>query len=107
MGSQRHAPDLVAYYEGLLAEQEDSGLSVTEFAEEVGVSAATLYSWRRRLRDGGRAAQVVEVSLVDETRSASPGGSLALRVGGRFEVAVPADFDEGALLRLLGALERC
>lgn len=39
----RRGPELAAYYEGLLLEQEKSGLSVTEFAEDVGVSACTLY----------------------------------------------------------------
>ena len=49
---------LVEHYRALLEEQAQSELSVTEFAAEVGVSAGTLYAWRRRLADSAGASEV-------------------------------------------------
>ena len=97
--------DLAAHYTALLKEQVESGLSGTDFAEQAEVSAATLYSWRRRLRGQGEVTRLLEVDVVgsgeDEVREV-----LAVLVG-RFRIEVPSGFDEGALSRLVGALERC
>ena len=103
---RRAGEELAEYYRGLLEEQIERGLSVTEFAEEVGVSAATLYSWRRRLRDepaprGGRLVQVA----VSET--SHEGGRVILRVGEEYEVELGADFDADTLRRLLEVLDGC
>ena len=43
---------LIGWYRQALREQEASGLSVTAYAESIGVTAATLYAWRRRLSTG-------------------------------------------------------
>ena len=99
-----------AYYGALLDEQEESGLSVAAFAEEADLSAATLYSWRRRL---GRAATrsegsgLLEVCVSDDGRSASPSGPMVLIVAAGARIELDADFDEQALERLLGVLDRC
>lgn len=102
MDGQRGSEDLAAYYVELLEEQTESGLSVTAFAEQVGVSAATLYSWRRRLQGGGRRARLLEVEVVSEERREP----MTLEVG-RFRIAVRPDFDDRALQRLVVALQRC
>ena len=111
MTARRDSADLAIHYEGLLKEQEDSGLSVSEFAEEVGLSAATLYSWRRRLRGREDDARLLEVSVIGDDGSSlgSPGlgGPLVLQVGERMRIEVRSDFDEDALARLLGVLDRC
>ena len=102
--------ELAAHYEGLLEEQESSGLSVAAFAEEVGVSPATLYSWRRRLRGEESASRLVQVDVVDDEReepTETVRGGLALRVNDRFRIELPADFDGGALARLLEVLDEC
>ena len=46
------------WYSAILEDQESSGLSVAEYADKVGLSAATLYQWRRRLHsvDSGPSA---------------------------------------------------
>lgn len=106
MGEQRVRGDLASYYTALLAEQEKSGLSVVEFAEEVGVSSATLYSWRRRLGNGGRGPRLLEVQ-VDARPQPGVSGAVGLVIGSRFRIEVEADFDENALERLLGVLARC
>lgn len=103
---RRAGGELAEYYRGLLEEQADSGLSVTEFAEEVGVSAATLYSWRRRLRDdpGLPGARLVQVAVSETSHG---GGTLILRVGEEYEVELGAGFDADTLRRLLAVLDRC
>lgn len=56
-----------------LAAQASSGLSVSAYAAQLGVTAATLYQWRRRLAcdgDGdheGLPANLVEVTLARST----------------------------------------
>lgn len=102
--------DLAEYYRGLLEEQAESELSVSEFAEEVGVSAGTLYSWRRRLADfaeEGEAGDLIEVQVSDDEAVLRRGASIALRVDGRLRIELEADFDDGALERLLHVLSRC
>jgi transposase-like protein len=107
MASGRDSQDLAAYYDDLLEEQEDRGLSMAEFAEEVGVSAATLYSWRLRLRGQGQQAKLLEVDLVEGESRTRKQGAFTLKVSDRISLEVPSDFDEGALARLLGLLDRC
>ena len=49
---------LTAWYAAALAHQARSGLSVAEFARQLGASAATLYEWRRRLGPTGSGMSV-------------------------------------------------
>lgn len=102
--------DLAEYYRGLLEEQAQSELSVSAFAEEVGVSAATLYLWRRRFADSAEASEVgdlVEVQVTGEGAELQRGTSIVLTVDGRLRIELAADFDDGALERLLRVLSRC
>lgn len=103
-GKQRRG-DLAAHYARLLEEQSRSGLSVVEFAEEAGVSSATLYSWRRRLGSAGR-SRLVEVHVEAESRETDAGG-MTLVVGERFRIELERGFDAEALEDLLGVLARC
>jgi len=101
---------LPAYYSELLDRQESSGLSITRFAQEAGIPAATLYMWRRKLgrskaRETGR-ARLVEVSLETERGEMDPRGTIAL-VTARHRIELPADFDAVALRRLLEVLAPC
>ena len=99
-----------AYYEALLDEQEESGLSVAAFAKASGRSVATLYSWRRRL---GRAATragrtaLLEVCVRDDGEVGEASGRMTLALAGGTRIELGADFDESALGRLLGVLDRC
>lgn len=49
--SPEHRPDsgLAAHYTRLLSEHTASGLSLSEFAAQRGISVTSLYRWRRRL----------------------------------------------------------
>ena len=91
----------------LIAEQSGSGLSVREFARLRGLSAATMYWWRCRLRRDH--SQLVPVAVVEprvldgEDRHAA---AFELRVDDAMTLHIPAGFDEGELRRLIRAL-RC
>ena len=101
--------DLAAWYRALLARQAESGLSVTDFAATAGVSAWTLYGWRRRLA-GNAGCQddpprLVEVSVVPTPTPMSTGMRVELRSGHCLDVR--AGFDDHELRRLIGVLESC
>lgn len=106
--------DLADYYRELLEEQAQSELSVVDFAEEVGVSAATLYSWRRRLADSAESREeatevgdLLEVQVTDDEGAGHRGTPMVLTIDGRLRIELEADFDAVALERLLGLLARC
>lgn len=87
-------------------------MSVTEFAEQAGVSAWTLYDWRRRLSCSVAAeAAPAKVDLIEVSiaRSGSaPGGGMVVRLGdGHRSIAVPPGFDGDELRRLVSVLESC
>jgi transposase-like protein len=100
-----------------LEAQAESGLSVHDYCFAYGLEAHTFYNWRRRLNrerptptgkdDASRLpAQLVfaEVVLVSPAPVSSESVvEVVLRCGRRLQVG--ADFDEGALRRLVGLLE--
>ena len=92
----------------------ESGLTLKEYASEVGVNPHTLAGWRWRLSLAQRTTAVptfVEVVSTPEARTPSAGrqeaaGSepleLVLRDGHR--IRIPVHFDAGALRRVVEAL---
>lgn len=107
-GEDRHA-----HYRALLGEQERSGQSLRAFAAARGLSAWTLYGWRRRLGqvkrelDASRGEELVPVELVGtEATGNGAGARLEVVIGAR-RILVPPEFDEGELERVIGVLERC
>ncbi len=106
--------ELAGWYEAALDGQERSGLSVAEYADEIGVTAATLYSWRRRLasrsspqpqREG---TGLVRVQVGRDAQRLDGGaGTLVVRVGRRRSIAVPPGFDAEELTRVIAVLEAC
>lgn len=106
--------ELTQWYAEVLADQASSGLSVAEYAVEIGVTASTLYGWRRRLKDreagAGRPASpfgLVEVEVSDGRDEGETAASLAVRLGGNRRVEVPRGFDAADLRRLVTVLESC
>lgn len=105
--------ELTDWYAAALSAQASSGLSVSAYAALIGVTAATLYQWRRRLAcdgDGdheGSPANLVEVTLARSTPSVAE-HRLLVRIGdGRRGIEVPRGFDAADLQRLVAALESC
>ena len=107
-GSRR---DLAGWYASALEAQRASGLSVAEYATRIGVSAPTLYQWRRRLEAAGgdEEAQTRLIEVTGERQVAeSDEGDLVVRLaGGRRSVVVPLGFNGDELRRLIGVLESC
>lgn len=115
-GRPSERSELAGWYRAVLEAQEGSGLSVSEYAEEIGVTPATLYQWRRRLaaerqvkpRADVPGQGLVRVQVRDEEQIASMGRAvLVLRLAGGRSIEVPADFDARALARVVEVLEGC
>lgn len=98
----------------------DSGLTLKEFAAEIGVNANTLAGWRWRLGNEGGDAQASRVPRFleivapaeDGDRSTTPASAMQpaaepfeLILSGGQRVRVPVQFDGPALRRLVDALE--
>lgn len=110
----RNREDLAKWYAAALAEQASSGVSVADFAEELGVTATTLYQWRRRLAAGShhrRQAPSAPIGLVEVTVdrdvTASDVEPFVVRLGPHRGIEVPRAFDESDLRRLVAVLESC
>jgi len=106
--------ELAAWYGSALADQERRGLSVADYAEEIGVTPATLYNWRRRLDSGpspkprGEAAGLVRVQVRRGAELRASGAEcLVVRVGRSRSIEVPAGFDADELARVIEVLEAC
>ena len=98
-------------WRALVREQESSGRSVQEFARGRGLSPATIYWWRSRLRrEGskrGEHMQLAPVTVLRSPTSARSGAeSFEIELANGRRLRVPADFDGEALGRLLTTLER-
>ena len=84
----------------IIEQHQRSGWTVTAFCQRAGVSQASFYGWRRKLRD--------EVSFAEVKRSGeatAEAGGIELRLSGRRCVVVRPGFDRRTLLDLLDALE--
>ncbi len=104
---------LAQWYAAALEDQASSGLSVTDYAFEIGVTAATLYQWRRRLSAPGGGDRTQDgAGLVEVTVKRGPvtenAGSYVVRVRGVDRcIEVPRGFDCDELRRLVTLLESC
>ena len=84
----------------IISEQPASGLSIAAYCRQRGVPEASFFTWRRKLRDTARFA---EVKIASEPASESRG--IEIRLPNGRCVLVRAGFDRHTLLDLLAALE--
>ena len=106
---------LAAWYEAIFNAQESSGMSVAEAADEVGITATTLYQWKRRLSaapgvDLQPASGLVQVHVRRSRRADQPreaGRSVVLRLGEDRSIEVPDGFDADELARLIAVVVAC
>ena len=93
-----------SYHRRLLRAQGRSGQSVRAFAAARGLSAATLYAWRRRL--GLTRGRLIEVAITDGPPRPASGG-LVLQLFGRHPLLLPRDLADDEWARLLRMLSSC
>jgi transposase-like protein len=84
----------------IIHRQQVSGLSALAFCRRAGVSPASLYAWRRKLR-GEVAFTEVELSPLTTVK---PDG-IELRLRGQRSIVVQPGFDRQTLIELLAVLE--
>ena len=115
-GRPQSHEDLPGWYAAALAAQASSGLSVAEYADGIGVTATTLYQWRRRLAAGGgdkghrsRRSRVglVEVTVERGAVTANDAKTFVVRLGRDRGIEVPRGFADADLRRLVTLLESC
>ncbi len=111
--SSRPDQDLAAHYSRLLTKQAASPLTMREFAALHGVSACTLYSWRRRLAaldDGSESTtgKFVAVDVVGSAREpdSTPVGYEVLLTNG-VRLRVPPGFTASRVAELLEVIRSC
>ncbi len=93
------------FWQGVIREQESSGLAISAFCRKRGVSQASFFSWRRRLTQSDRddtAGQFVPLTLDPQTMATRSGCEVVLPDGSR--VIVPRQCDVNWLGEILGAL---
>jgi hypothetical protein len=103
------------HYASLLAAQASSGLSMQRFAALHGVSACTLYVWRRRLSAAASGAaddapRLVTVDVVGSARSADVGtadGRYELQLPGGLRLLLPPTFVVARVAELVTTLRTC
>ena len=85
-----------------LTAQERSGLSVKEFCKEQGLTRASFYAWRKRLRRGSRCASPWWRGGVRQEPAAEASLELVLATGERLRIG--AGVDAATLRTVLEAL---
>ena len=125
---KRSKAETEKFYRQLVAEQEESGLSIRAFAATRGIPPGTLSCWRHELRqrDAARARRgdkatkprFVRVNVVGAGAVAGAAAPLAKPAGARavvYEVVLgrdrvlrlPAEFDEARVAALVRAVASC
>ena len=99
------------YWETVVREHGQSGMTVKAFCAERGLSEASFYWWRRELRQfaagqqGNEAASEGFVQLVTSGQSEAHGASgVALQVDGRIGILVAPGFDQDTLRAVLAVV---
>ena len=82
-------PAVRSWWQSLIQQQPHSGLTVAEFCDSQGVSAASFYQWRRKLAQESPARPVfLPVRVSEDPASASP---IRIRFDCGAVAEIPAD----------------
>ena len=106
--------ELRTWYSAALADQANRGLSMADYADELGVSSATLYQWKRRLSaedaaefETPRSLGLVEVTIEEQPRTGAESSPIVVQLSSGRRVELPKGFDDSDLVRLISLLESC
>lgn len=95
-----------AYWREVIWDQAASGLSISAFCRERGVSPASFFDWRRKLAAGGGEEAVADKFMAIELPPPSTIQScLEVALPNGLRVLVPSRFDADTLRELLDVLE--
>lgn len=101
--------DAATRWRKLIRQQQESGLPVSAYCRERGVSAASMFAWRRRLT--GSAGMFKPVKVVSDGRGAGEPSDSAIELSlpGGCHLIVRRGFDRQLLLDVIDALgpRRC
>lgn len=98
------------FWEVAVRRWQESGQSVAVFCSREGLAVSTFCHWRQRLGPTvGASTALVPVGTVSRDLLMRERSPFEVMLHSGHVVRVPADFDEGALVRLVVALEcrRC
>ena len=104
--------DAAARWQKLIQQQQESGLPVSAYCRERGLSAASMFAWRRRLRPASSrpgAETFKPVKIVPAATLYSSGeksdSAIELCLPGEHRLVVRRGFDRELLLDVIDALE--
>jgi hypothetical protein len=104
------APDREAFWRKLIARHESSHLTIFELCQQAGVSTASFYAWRQRLKSPGgdtRQSSLVPVHVIADQRG---GGEITVELAETptqsraIRVCIPSGCDEVSIRRVLCAV---
>lgn len=105
--------DKEAFWRKLIARQSSSRISISELCDRAGVSTASFYAWRRRLKasPGVATSSLVPLRIVaDGSGNHGVGGEITVELAalpGRWptiRVRIPPGCDETSIRQVLGAV---
>lgn len=108
----RNPEDQSALWAERIESWKASGLKQLAFCRREGIGYDSFKRWRYRLdgeavrRRGSRARLVALKVVATSAEKRTAGGTMEVHLNGDRRIVVGADFDEAALRRLIGALER-
>jgi hypothetical protein len=104
------APDREAFWRKLIARHESSRLTIGELCQQAGVSTASFYAWRQRLKPSSgdtRQSSLVPVHIVADQRG---GGEITVEIpetpteSSAIRVHIPSGCEEVSVRRVLCAV---
>ena len=103
----KYTAERIEEIRGHLSDLASRGISVKEFARELGVAAWTIHTWRHRFGDGPRPDEAPPrpADLIEVTPAASA-GSIEIEIGDT-TVRVVAPVDAADLAQVLRAVRAC
>ena len=106
------ALDREAFWRKLIAQQASSHLTVAELCQQAGVSPASFYAWRQRLKSPVDGASMQSSLVPVRVVADQPGGTgeITVELGDNLSqtvairVCIPAGCDEASIRRVLCAV---
>jgi hypothetical protein len=96
--------DRVTRWQGLVQDQEQSGMSAAAFCKEKHLNLHSFYSWRRRFKTESNAAGLTDgfLELVPSSKLRESG--IRIRLDGRVSIELDRGFDPSTFRSVIDAL---